>query len=393
MSEAQQVVDGLVAHYPDDLRALDLAAKLRARLGHAEEAVQRWEQCLAQAPDFTAASVSIGRIRFESGDFSAAEAVLRPAVAQTPGDPEAAFLLASALFSQGKLAESAAVLEASRAAGPPTVANEVLRGQAYLGLRQYEPAKACFLTAVEQAPEYPNAHFGLAAACEGLGQRDEATTHRQRFRELQAAQLRQARDQTGRYDDVTATREELAEFLLAASRLCLEHGDAAAAEQHARRAVELAPQHDPSRAELAQLHVRAGRLQEAVETLLPLKQTRDRDAGFWTQLAQLYAQLPDFEHADEALRRVVELAPDQAQAYAARAQLRLQLNREPAEAAEYARQAVERTASAAHYFLWSAACQRAGDLAQAKTAIAKALELDPGNALYQQLYLSLASER
>lgn len=390
---ALQVVDEVVARYPGDVQALDLAAKLRDRLGRTQEAVRLWEQCLAQDPEFAAASVSIGRIRFEAGDFSSAEAVLGPAVARAPYDAEASFLLASALFSQGKLAETVQVLESGRAASPPTVANAVLLGQAYLGLRKYDQAKACFLNAIQLAPEYPNAHFGLAAACAGLGQGDEAAKHRQRLRTLQAAQLRQASDHSGRDDDVESMRRDIAEFCLAAGRLCLERGDAAAAEKHARRAVELAPDHEPSRAELAQLCVRAGRLQEAVDVLLPLKATRAQDAGFWQRLAQLYAQLPDFERADEALQRVVELAPDQAQGYAARAQLRLQLNREPAEAAEYARQAVERADSAANCFLWSMACQRAGDLAQAKSAIARALELEPGNALYQQLYLSLAAER
>lgn len=390
---ALQVVDEVVARYPGDLQALDLAAKLRDRLGRTHEAVSLWERCLAQDPEFVAARVSIGRIRFEAGDFSGAEAVLGPAVAQAPNDAEASFLLANALFSQGKLAETARVLESTRPASPPTVANTVLLGQAYLGLRQYDRAKACFENAIRLAPEYPNAHFGLAAACAGLGQVDEAAEHRRRLRGLQAAQLQRARDHSGLEADVESTRQDIAEFYLAAGRMCLERGDPVAAEQQARRAVELAPGHEPSRAELAQLCVRAGRLQEAVDVLLPLKATRARDAGFWQQLAQLYAQVPDFERADEALQRVVELAPDQAAGYAARAQLRLQLNREPAEAAEYARQAVERAGSAANHFLWSMACQRTGDLAQAKSALARALELEPGNALYQQLYLSLAAER
>lgn len=390
---ALQGVDEVVARYPGDLQALDLAAKLRDRLGRTHDAVRLWEQCLAQDPEFFAASVSIGRIRFEAGDFSGAEAVLGPAVAQLPSDAEASFLLANALFSQGKLAETVRVLESCRPASPPTVANTVLLGQAYLGLRQYDQAKARFLDAIQLAPEYPNAHFGLAAACAGLGQGDEAAKHRQRLRTLQAAQLQQARDHGGRDDDVESMRQDIAEFCLAAGRLCLERGDAVAAEQQARRAVALAPDHELSRTELAQLCVRAGRPQEAVDVLLPLKATRARDAGFWQRLAQLYAQVPDFERADEALQQVVELAPDQAPGYAARSQLRLQLNREPAEAAEYARQAVERAGSAANYFLWSMACQRAGDVAQAKSAIARALELEPGNALYQQLYLSLAAER
>jgi predicted Zn-dependent protease len=152
-----------------------------------------------------------------------------------------------------------------------------------------------------------------------LGQAAEAAPHRQKFRELQAAQLRQSIAQTGRYDDLNSTRQDMANFYLAAGRLYLERGDEAAAEQHAERALELAPDNEQGRAELAQLYAKTGRLQEAVDVLLPLKKTRARDAGFWQRLAQLYAQLQAFEEADEALRRIVELAPDQAPGYAAQA--------------------------------------------------------------------------
>jgi predicted Zn-dependent protease len=249
------------------------------------------------------------------------------------------------------------------------------------------------VTATQLAPQYPNAYFGLAAACDGLERADEAAQHRRKFRELQAAQLRQSIEQTGRYDDVSSTRQDIADCYLAAGRLYLESGDESAAEQHAKRALELAPDNEQGRAELAGLYARTGRLREAVDVLLPLKKTRAEDASFWQRLAQLYAQMQAFEEADESLRRMVKLTPEQAVGYAAQAQLRLQLNRDPAEAAGFAKQAVERAPTAANYFLWSVACQRSGDRPQAQTAIAKALELDPGNAQYQQLYLSLGAKR
>ena len=197
-----------------------------------QQAVKIWEQCLAQDPNFAEASVSIGKVRFEAGDFSRAEAVLRPVVAQSaPDNAEASFVLASSLFSQGKAAETVEVLENSRAATPATVANDVLLGQAYLRLRRHDRAKSCFLTATQHGAESANAYFGLAAACDALGQADEAAQHRRKFRELQAAQLRQSIEQTGRYDDVRSTRQDIANFYLAASRLYLGLGDAAAAKQ------------------------------------------------------------------------------------------------------------------------------------------------------------------
>jgi tetratricopeptide (TPR) repeat protein len=383
----------LVERFSDDGRALDMAAKLHNRLGDTPHAVSIWEQCLTLAPNHVEARVSLGKVRFEAGDFTQAEAALRPVAAQVPADAEAAFLLGSALFHQGKFSETVQVLENCRAASVPNLASEVLLGQAFLALRRHERAKACFLAAIELAPEYPNAYFGLASACDALGEADEAARHRRKFRELQADQLRQAIDQTGRYDDERTTRQDLAEFYVAAGRLYLERGDEAAAQQHWRQALELDSQNERGRAELAQLYAGTGRLREAVEVLRPLRETRAADASFWQRLAQLYAQLQAFDDAEEALCRIVELAPQQAFGYAARAQLRLEMNRDPAEAAELARQAVERTPSAANYFLWSVASERSGDGPQAKAAIVKALERDPGNAQYQQRYLTLEAGR
>lgn len=48
---------------------------------------------------------------------------------------------------------------------------------------------------------------------------------------------------------------------------------------------------------------------------------------------------------------------------------------------------------AAHYFLWSVACQRSGDQSQAKAAIVQALEREPTNPQYQQQYLTLEAKR
>jgi len=393
LRDARRTANLLVERFARDPHTLHVAAQLRYQLGETTAAVQLWQDCLRLDSHDVEAQVAIGTFLFESGEFAEAERVLLAAVLQAPANSRAAYLLASSLLNQGKLDETVEVLRGSLSIDPRSLPNQVLLGQAFLGLRQHERAKACFLAAVELEPAYPNARFGLAAACDALGEADEAAQHRRIFRELQADQLRQAIDQTGRHDDASSTRRDIAEFYVAAGRLYLERGDEAAAQEHWQSALELDPENERGRAALAQLYAGTGRLREAVEILLPLQTTRAADASFWQGLAQLYVRLQAFDEADDALRRVVELEPQQASGYAARAQLRLQRNRDQGEAAELARQAVERAPSAANYFLWSVACQRSGDDSQAKAAVAKALELDAGNAQYQQLYLTLEAKR
>lgn len=391
--QAREAAQRLVARFPQHPAALSLAAHLYQQAGDTAAAIPLWQECLQLDPQFLDARLAIGTFLFESGEFAQAEQVLQAAFLQAPEHPQVAYLLGNALLNQGKVAETAAVLEPSLAGDPRAALNQVLLGQALLGLRQYERAKACFQTAIELAPDYPNAYFGLTSACEALGEADEAAQSRRKFRELQTHPQRRAIDQTARYDDLQTTRREIAEFYVVAGGWYQERGDVSAAEQHWQQALDLAPESARGRAALAQSYAETGRLRQAVAVLLPLQQTHAADLPFWQRLADWYARLQEFDEADAALSRIVELAPDQAAGYAARARLRLQLERDPAEAADLARQAVQRAPSAAHYFLWSVACQRSGDQSQAKAAIVQALEREPTNPQYQQQYLTLEAKR
>jgi Tfp pilus assembly protein PilF len=149
--------------------------------------------------------------------------------------------LANSLLNQGKLAEVVELLEANRSGGSAPAPNLILLGQAYLQRQQAEEARACFLEALQAAPEDANGYFGLATACARLGQKEQAARYREEFRNLQARQLRDGIEQGRDYDDLRSTSGELAETWVAAASLYASQGEQKVAEQAVRRALRLDP--------------------------------------------------------------------------------------------------------------------------------------------------------
>jgi tetratricopeptide (TPR) repeat protein len=361
-----------VERFPDDPRALHLAGQLHYQLGETTcgdpilATVPAVRSGLCRRPDrHRDAAVRIGRVRGSRADADAR-------VLQAPAHPQGGYLLASSLLNQGKLDQAEEVLRASLSIQSQSVATQVLLGQVLLQKKQPAEAKACFLAASRLAPDHANVWFGLASACAQLGEQEEAARHRATFQQLQRQQLREEIELTKDYDDRLALTQDLAAIYAAAGRLYHEQGDEARAERHWQSALKLDQGSFEARVELARLYQRQNRPKQALASWLPLEASRSEDVGFWLYLGQLYAQLDDFPQADEAFRRVIELAPDSAPGYAARAELRIKLQREADQAVRWARQAVERQASADHYFLLSVASRQHGDLAAAREAAERA---------------------
>jgi len=248
--ESRQIADRLLEHFPEDPQAHDAAGSIRYWLGEVDAARKLWEECLTLDAAYVDARISLGMLMFESGKFAEAETTLRSALQQSPGHPQAVYLLGSAMLNQGKLAETVDLLEGNRSGGSAPVPNLVLLGQTYLQLKDAAKARDCFQSAIDAAPEYPNAYFGLAAALSRLGQQEEATAYRQKFRELQTQQLRQGIEQGRGYNDLQSTSTELAETYFAVASLYAARGELQVAEE----VVQLALRLDPNNAQYQQAY-------------------------------------------------------------------------------------------------------------------------------------------
>jgi tetratricopeptide (TPR) repeat protein len=80
----------------------------------------------------------------------------------------------------------------------------------------------------------------------------------------------------------------------------------------ARNAVAAAPESESARLSLAELYLRAGRNQDAVETLKDFVQTHPESGDTLRLLALAYARKEDYANAKEAAEQALRLSPDHA---------------------------------------------------------------------------------
>lgn len=385
VGEAGEIVDRLVQRFPQDPDAVAAMAWLHSRFGKSEEAVTYWRRCLELNPDYGEAHFWIGSVARDRGDHQQAAECFRKARQLDPGSPQLAVHLAQALMSQGKMEEAIEVLQENLRSHPKSMPTFVLLGQIYGQLKEHEKAKKNFEAAVEMYPGFTSAYYGLADACSKLGETEKSKEYLEKFQSLKARDEKAHRDALKAHAPLSPVRHGVAEVCTLAGKVYLSHEDPRTAEELLRRGADLCPAHPECLQVLAWLYERQGRTDEAMATWLRAKENQSENVSVHLRLGALYVRLGQFEAAEEAFNNVIKISPHQAGGYAALANLYLQANRRLPEAKRLALEAVEKEPLARHYFLLTVACQRNGDLEGARSAIERALALDPGNPEYLRM--------
>jgi len=384
--EAGAVIERLLEHFPYSADALVVVARLYHGLGKTKDAVRCWERCIElDAKLGPACRAAIGAVAFEEGELGAAAEHYRVAMQQDPTSTTYPVHLAEALIDQGKLEEAVDLLESNLKARPTSMATNVLLGQACFQLRQYEKARQHLEIGVQMGPGYTNAYYSLARACAALGDQEKSKEYLKTFKELQAQEEqrhRKALKTTGETDEI---RNVVASTYTSAGRVYIAHGDYRSGEEHLLRAAELSPNGVECRITLAWLYEQQGRADKTLRSLAELSERAPDNVRAQLSVASAYTRFKQFDEAENAYQRAIELNPHQAGGHAALAHLYLQAGRKLPQAKILAQKAVELEPVADRYLLLSLCCQRNGDLAGASSAVDQAIALDPDNEGYQQL--------
>jgi tetratricopeptide (TPR) repeat protein len=381
MEEAEGVVVRLVQRFPDDPYALDCMAKARFYLGNVTAASEYWDRCLALDPRAAFAWEGLGRVAASKGEYEEAAAAFRKAMELRPELPDTAWLsetacqLAEVLMKLGEVEEAIAVLEESIRVSPESAMAHLLLGQLHLQVRKYEKAKQHFEEVIRVEPTLSHAHFGLANALSRAGRREESLKCLERFQKLRARESNIRRGVRAKEEEPRVLARTVAKTYRHAGQIYQGHGDLQEAERHWRRAAVLSPRYTGCRMSLAILYEQTNRLPEALEMYRQLAAIEPANASYSWRSGMLSVRLGQFEPAEAAFKRVVELAPDSAQGHAALAELYLHSNQKVVEAKKLAEEAVRLDPVAPYYALLSRACARTGDEAGAKSAAEKAMEL------------------
>ncbi|MGQ9575287.1 MAG: tetratricopeptide repeat protein [Thermoguttaceae bacterium] len=391
--EALQLVDRLAQQFPDNVEAVYVRGMILGRWGLIDEAVRCLEYCIALEPELAPAYAALGEYALQRGQDDKAVALLRKSLELAPALAQARLRLGDALMKLNRHQEAVSVLEKEVQLRPNLPEAHYLLAKAHFQNRAYDRAKASYQAAARLAPEHPPIYYGLAQTCDQLGQKDEARKYLEKYNQMEQAQRLQAQKEKRQRDDQAVLRQRLAEDYVRAGRIYARVGPGEEALACWQKAAALDPQNTESRERLVIVFEREGKLQEAMRILEELQTIQPDDAVHWINAGTLHARLKQFDKAESALRKAMELARERAEPRRALAQLFLDTGRNLPEAKALAAKAVELEPVAGNYYLLSQACLKNGDLPGALTAAQRATQLDPGNRLFREALKQIEAEK
>jgi len=384
--EEMKVAELFAADFPDQPDALILMGRVYRNQGDSAKAAEYWEKCLALNPNRADVYSDLGWIEMQKAQYEKAAALWRKALQINPQMSEVADSLAGALICLGKPEEVVDVLERTFPADARASHRHFRLGQAYLQLRDYEKAKNNYAAALSLKPDYTNAYYGLATVYARLGQQEKAKLCREKFKKFQAGEIQAIEYRNAEYDDLLVIRRTVAKTHIVVGRLYHSRKKLQNAEALWKRAATLDSKSTGCRILLAELFQADHREPQALEMYRQLSDIEPGNAVYQLNTGVLCTLMNRFVDAEEALRKVVELAPDKPWAYHSLAQLFLKMDQKLPEAKKHAQTAVRLDPAAANYFLLAKTCDRNGDLPGALMALQRAVKLEPGNPQYRQAY-------
>jgi tetratricopeptide (TPR) repeat protein len=345
------VVRKLAQDFPNSIEPIVLMGSVHFRHGNTTEALTIWNQALRRDPNRPRVHEDMGWFEMQKGEYERAIAHWRKVLEIAPRTPEIHSGIARALMGLNRHDEAIEELRKEIEISPGSSFSYFLLGQEYLQQKEYEKAKTSYEKAIAVKPDMTNAYYGLFTVCARLRQRDKAKEHMATFKKLKADEMKVLKDRNDAYNDLIDMRKDAAQTMLKASQAYQATGKLARAEQLLKRATGLHP----------------------------------RDATCHLHYGALVMQMRNLPAAEQAFRKVIELAPQSARGYSGLAHLYLQANHKLPEARQLAEKAVAREPSGFNYYVLSWARDRTGDRTGARAAIKKALQLEPDNPRFRRI--------
>ncbi len=323
MAEALRITRQLVADFPRNPDALEVAARAQLAFGSTSRAAELWQECLALNPRYAYAYAGLGTVAARKGELSQAVVHFRRALEIDPSATQTRLDLALALFDLGETEEATSVLEDQLRQGPSGEA-QMLLGMIAWQQGDAAGAREHYAAAVRSQPQHAAAHLGLAKAYTRLGQTELAREATAEFQKLRADERRGRQSDLRGYDDAAAQGGELAKICMNASRIYYAQRRSAEAERLWRLAAAVDAANVDSRQALAWMHRQRGQLAEAIRLLSELAAIEPANASYPLEIGRLYVELGRRSDAENGLLEACRRDPRLAAGHAALARLYLE---------------------------------------------------------------------
>jgi tetratricopeptide (TPR) repeat protein len=147
-------------------------------LGRYDEAVEAYEEVIAETPEWWEAHANLGICHARNGQSARAEAAFRRGLEDCPGSPEIRDELAAHLLSERRdLPEALRLSEEAVALGRDEIRHLHTLGEARLAIGDESGAAEAYSAMLALDPENPEAHLELGLLYEAHGEAREAEEH------------------------------------------------------------------------------------------------------------------------------------------------------------------------------------------------------------------------
>ncbi len=384
--EELEFTEQLIREFSNSEDPLVLMGNVYRKQGNSAEAEKYWKKALELNPERPDVYIGMGWTAFEKAEYDKAIVFWRKALEINPKIPAVHNSIAQTLIVLGRYDEVIKEAEEELKISPKSSLSYFLLGQGYLKLKEYDKAKKYYETAIELQPDYMNVYYGLFTVCSRLKLQDEAGKHLAIFKKLKAEDSKVLTDRNKAFDDVVLIRKMLAEIYSDAEHIYYEKGNFQEAEKLLQRAVTLDPNNTEYLMKLGSMFQSSNRLPDALHIYGRVNQIEpDNILSRWNT-GVISMQLKQFNDAEKVFKKVITLDPKFSGGYRELAHLYLITGTNLSEAMKLAKTAVVLEEIADNYFILSWAYDINGDVANAVSALKRALELDPGNLQYQRMY-------
>jgi superkiller protein 3 len=389
--EELELAETLMKDFPDSVNAIMLMGNLWERHGDATKAMEYFNKVLEQDPNRPDVYKGIGWFFMNKEQYEQAIEYWQKALEIDPNIPDLHNNIALAVMGQNKQNEAIEELEKDIKISPRSSFSYFLLGQLYLQQNEYEKAGKNYEKAIEIQPNYTNAYYGLFTLSSRLKQQDKAKEYMAVFKKLKAEDMKVLKDHNKGIDDLIDMRKGAAETYLLAGQMYQAGGNVQRAEEILNKATTLDPNNILCLERLASLYLTSNRLTDAIRLYGKISEINPKDPLCYLNIGIISMRLKQLDNAEKAYRKVIEVAPGSSAGYCELAQLYLRTGRGFPEARELAEKAVAMEPTALNYFVLCWACDMNGDSENALKAIIKAIQLEPANLKYRNVYEHIKS--
>lgn len=174
LTDARQVLEGIVAARPDEAEALHQLARIALKEDRFDEAVGYLERALTAAPNAVSVHVTYGNVRRAKGELDLAARLYSRALDVDADCVEACLNLGMVSCERGELEQGIALLEKATRINPDSFEAHHNLGNALRAQDRFEAAVRSYQRALQIEPEAGDTHFALGLSCQALGKHDVA---------------------------------------------------------------------------------------------------------------------------------------------------------------------------------------------------------------------------